>query len=58
MSNASMNLRMPTKRESWLYSIANLGGSIPYQAYNAAVLFFYTDVKQLAPATAATIMTI
>jgi GPH family glycoside/pentoside/hexuronide:cation symporter len=55
---ATEELRMPTRRESWLYAIANLGGSIPYQAYNAAVLFFYTDVKQLSPATAAIIMTI
>lgn len=51
-------LRIPTKRESWLYAIANLGSSIPYQAFGAAVLFFYTDVKHLAPATAALIMTI
>lgn len=50
--------RIPTRRESWLYAIANLGGSIPYQAFAAAVLFFYTDVKHLAPTTAAMIMTI
>ena len=50
--------RIPTRRESWLYAIANLGGSIPYQAFGAAVLFFYTDVKKLAPTTAALIMTI
>jgi GPH family glycoside/pentoside/hexuronide:cation symporter len=50
--------RIPTRRESWLYAIANLGGSIPYQAFSAVVLFFYTDVKNLNPATAATIMTV
>ncbi|MFM2309181.1 MAG: hypothetical protein RLY87_1302 [Chloroflexota bacterium] len=51
-------VRFPTRRESWLYAIANLGYSIPYQAFSAVVLFFYTDVKNLAPSTAATIMTI
>ena len=56
MSNVA--LRLPTKRESWLYAIANLGSSIPYQAFSAVVLFFYTDVKHLAPTTAALIMTI
>ncbi|MBM4412652.1 MAG: MFS transporter [Chloroflexi bacterium] len=55
MENA---LRVPTRRESWLYAIANLGGSIPYQAFGAVVLFYYTDVKQLSPAVAAIIMTI
>lgn len=54
----AQSFRIPTRRESWLYAIANLGGSIPYQAFGAAVLFFYTDVKKLAPATAAMIMTI
>ncbi|MFN5935387.1 MAG: MFS transporter, partial [Roseiflexaceae bacterium] len=54
----AQSFRIPTRRESWLYAIANLGGSIPYQAFGAAVLFFYTDVKKLAPATAAIIMTI
>ena len=56
MSNLAF--RLPTKRESWLYAIANLGSSIPYQAVAAGVLFFYTDVKHLAPTTAALIMTI
>lgn len=51
-------LRHPTNRESWLYAVANLGYSIPYQAFSAVVLFFYTDVKHVAPATAATIMSI
>jgi len=51
-------LRVPTRRESWLYAIANLGGSIPYQAFGAVVLFYYTDVKQLSPAVAALIMSI
>lgn len=51
-------LRVPTRRESWLYAIANLGGSIPYQAFGAVVLFYYTDVKLLSPAVAALIMTI
>lgn len=52
------SLRVPTRRESWLYAIANLGGSIPYQAFGAAVLFYYTDVKHLSPAIAALIMSI
>lgn len=51
-------LRVPTRRESWLYAIANLGGSIPYQAFGAVVLFYYTDVKQLSSAVAALIMSI
>jgi glycoside/pentoside/hexuronide:cation symporter, GPH family len=51
-------LRKPTNRESWLYALANLGSSVPYQAFSAVALFFYTDVKHLAPTTAATIMTI
>ena len=51
-------LRYPTRRESWLYAVSNLGYSIPYQAFSAVVLFFYTDVKNLAPSTAATIMTV
>lgn len=47
-----------TNKQRWLYSIANLGNVIPYQAVGAVILFFYTDVKHLPAAWAATIMTI
>ena len=47
-----------TNKQRWLYSIANLGNVIPYQAVGAVILFFYTDVKHLPAGWAATIMTI
>ena len=47
-----------TNKQRWLYSIANLGNAIPYQAVGAVVLFYYTDVKHLPATWAATVMTI
>ena len=48
---------MPTtNKQRWLYSIANMGNVIPYQAVGAVILFFYTDVKHLPAGWAATIM--
>ena len=47
-----------TNKQRWLYSIANLGNVIPYQAVGAVILYFYTDVKHLPAGWAATIMTI
>jgi glycoside/pentoside/hexuronide:cation symporter, GPH family len=46
-----------TNRQRWLYSIANLGNVIPYQAVGAVVLFYYTDVKRLPATWAAVVMT-
>jgi GPH family glycoside/pentoside/hexuronide:cation symporter len=47
-----------TNRQRWLYSIANLGNVIPYQAVSAILLFYYTDYKHLPVGWAATAMTI
>ena len=47
-----------TNKQRWLYSIANLGNVIPYQAVGAVILYFYTDVKHLPAGWAAIIMTI
>lgn len=43
-----------TNKQRWLYSIANLGNTIPYQAVGAVALFYYTDVKRLPATWAAT----
>ena len=43
-----------TNKQRWLYSIANLGNTIPGQAVGAFMLFYYTDVKHLPAAWAAT----
>ncbi len=45
----------PTKKQRWLYSLANLGHVIPTQMVGF-VLFFYTDVKRLPVAIAAGVM--
>lgn len=45
-----------TNAQRWLYSLGNLGCAIPYQSVNAALLFFYSDVRHLDPAWAATVM--
>ncbi len=45
-----------TNKQRWLYSIANLGNTIPSQAIGAFMLFYYTDVKHLPAAWAATAM--
>ena len=47
-----------TNKQRWLYSIANMGNVIPYQAVGAVILYFYTDVKHLPASWAATVMTI
>lgn len=46
-----------TNKQKWMYSIANLGNVIPYQASNF-VLFFFTDVKRLPVQWASTAMLI
>jgi glycoside/pentoside/hexuronide:cation symporter, GPH family len=43
----------PTTRERWLYSIANLGLTVPRQAVGAYLLFYYVDVKSLPASWAA-----
>lgn len=47
-----------TNKQRWLYSIANLGNVIPYQAVGAVILFYYTDVKHLPATWASIVMTI
>jgi glycoside/pentoside/hexuronide:cation symporter, GPH family len=47
-----------TNRQRWLYSLANLGNVIPYQAVGAVLLFYYSDVKHMPVAWMATAMTI
>lgn len=51
-------MMVATNKQKWLYSIANLGNTIPYQAVGAVVLFYYTDVKRLPATWAAVVMTI
>lgn len=43
----------PTTRQRWLYSLANLGLTIPRQAVGAYLLFYYVDAKSLPAAWAA-----
>jgi len=45
----------PSARQRWLYSLANMGNTIPYQMASF-ILFFYTDVKRLPAALAASVM--
>jgi GPH family glycoside/pentoside/hexuronide:cation symporter len=45
----------PSTQQRWLYSLANLGNTIPYQMASF-ILFFYTDVKRLPVALAASVM--
>jgi GPH family glycoside/pentoside/hexuronide:cation symporter len=45
----------PSEKQRWLYSLANLGHTIPAQMVGF-VLFFYTDVKRLPVVTAAGVM--
>ncbi len=47
-----------TNRQRWLYSLANLGNVIPYQAVGAILLFYYADVKHLPVKWAALAMTL
>ncbi len=54
----SLSLTAPsTNRQRWLYSLANLGNVIPYQAVGAILLFYYVDVKHLPVAWSAAAMT-
>jgi GPH family glycoside/pentoside/hexuronide:cation symporter len=45
-----------TGKQRWLYSIANLGNTIPSQAVGAFMLFYYTDFRHLPAAWTATAM--
>ena len=45
----------PTKKQRWLYSIANLGHVIPTQMVGF-VLFFFTDIKRLPVVIASGVM--
>ena len=49
---------LTSNRQRWLYSIANLGNVIPYQAVGAMMLFYYTDVKRMPVSWAALAMTL
>lgn len=44
-----------TAKQRWLYSLANIGNTIPYQMASF-ILFFYTDVKRLPVALASSVM--
>jgi GPH family glycoside/pentoside/hexuronide:cation symporter len=45
----------PTPKQRWLYSLANMGNTIPYQMASF-ILFFYTDVRRLPVALASSVM--
>jgi GPH family glycoside/pentoside/hexuronide:cation symporter len=45
----------PTKKQRWLYSLANLGHVIPAQMVGF-VLFFFTDIKRLPVVIASSVM--
>jgi GPH family glycoside/pentoside/hexuronide:cation symporter len=45
----------PTTKQRWLYSLANLGNTIPYQVASY-LLFFFTDVKRMPVALATSVM--
>ena len=47
--------KVATTKQRWLYSLANLGNTIPYQL-TSFFLFFYTDVKRLPVALASSAM--
>ena len=48
---ANEEQRIPTTKERWLYSLANMGNTLPYQMASF-LLFFFTDVKRLPVAMA------
>lgn len=48
-------LKKATTGQRWLYSLANLGNTIPYQVASF-ILFFYTDIKKLPVEMAASVM--
>ncbi|MEW6718708.1 MAG: MFS transporter, partial [Chloroflexota bacterium] len=47
--------QVATTKQRWLYSLANLGNTIPYQL-SSFILFFYTDVKRLPVAMASIVV--
>ena len=47
--------RIPTTKERWMYSLANMGNTLPYQMASF-FLFFFTDVKRLPVAMATAVM--
>ena len=47
--------KIATTKQRWLYSLANLGNTIPYQLASY-FLFFYTDVKRLPVVLATRVM--
>jgi GPH family glycoside/pentoside/hexuronide:cation symporter len=49
---------LTTNRQRWLYSLANLGNVIPYQAVGAVLLFYYADVRHMPVGWMAAAMTI
>jgi GPH family glycoside/pentoside/hexuronide:cation symporter len=55
MSVTTDELKEPTVGQRWLYSLANMGNTIPYQMANF-FLFFFTDVRRLPVAIASSVM--
>ena len=55
MSGQQEEQKSPTKKQRWLYSLANLGHVIPSQMVGF-VLFFYTDIQRLPVAIASGVM--
>jgi GPH family glycoside/pentoside/hexuronide:cation symporter len=51
----TIETKVATTKQRWLYSLANLGNTIPYQL-TSFFLFFYTDVKRLPVALASSVM--
>lgn len=49
------DIKTATTKQRWLYSLANLGNTIPYQMASF-ILFFYTDVMRLPVALASSVM--
>jgi glycoside/pentoside/hexuronide:cation symporter, GPH family len=47
-----------TQAQRWQYAIAMLGVTMPGQVFGVSLLFFYTDIKRLPPAWAATALTL
>lgn len=61
-ANVATSLVEPPARTSqiqrWLFGLAMTGVTMPGQVFGVSLLFFYTDVKHLPPAWAATALTI
>ena len=47
-----------SQTQRWLFGLAMTGVTMPGQVFGVSLLFFYTDVKHLPPAWAATALTI